>query len=48
MSGRVGLDYAVLFRVLDDRFTDRDEWQSVFEDIQTIEGAALTYFAESH
>lgn len=47
MSGRTGLDYNVLFRVLDTRFPDRAEWQSIFEDVQTIEGEALDFWAES-
>lgn len=47
MAGRTGLDYNILFRVLDDRFKDPVEWQSVFEDLQTIEGEALTFWSES-
>lgn len=46
MAGREGLDYNVLFRILDDRFKDCDEWQSAFADVQVIEDEALCVFAE--
>lgn len=47
MAGRSGLDYNVLFRVLDDQFDDKAEWQSVFDDIRVIEDEALTVWSES-
>lgn len=41
MSGATGLDYNVLFRLLDMRYSDREEWQQAFEDLQLLESAAL-------
>lgn len=45
--GREGLDYNVLFRFLDDRFTEKDEWQSAFADVQMLEIEALNLFGEA-
>jgi hypothetical protein len=44
VGGRTGLDYNVLFRLLDDRQLERPEWQQLFRDVQFIEGEALTFF----
>ena len=41
MAGATGLEYLVLFRLLDRRFGDSDEWDGVFEDIRVMESAAL-------
>lgn len=45
--GREGLDYNVLFRFLDDRFPEKDEWQSAFADVQMLEIEALNLFGEA-
>lgn len=43
MSGPVGLDYNVLFRLLDDEAgSDREFWYELLEDISIMEGAAIT------
>lgn len=41
MSGATGLEYLVLFRLLDRRFRDAEEWQNAFDDIRVMESAAL-------
>lgn len=39
--GVVGLDYVVLFHEMDRMDLDRDEYDRLFEDIRTMEAAAL-------
>ena len=41
MNGPTGLDYLALFGLLDRRGITGDEFDSVFEDIRTLESAAL-------
>jgi hypothetical protein len=41
MAGPTGLDYAVLPFVLRTRKVPRSEWEQAFEDIRTMEQAAL-------
>lgn len=41
MAGPVGLDYAALFRLLDQRGYSGDEWERMFADVRTLEHAAL-------
>ena len=42
MGGAVGLDYNVLFRLLDDAAeNDRVKWYELFDDVAVMESAAL-------
>ena len=41
MSGPVGLDYNVLFRIMDNLNIPQQEWQDMFEDIRVMESTAL-------
>ena len=41
MSGVVGLDYNVLFRLLDLECQDQDRWKEVFEGVRVMESAAI-------
>lgn len=41
MGGRIGLDYATLFILLDRHGLSGDEWWQAFRDIQAMESAAL-------
>jgi hypothetical protein len=41
MSGPVGLDYNVLFRIMDNLNMPQQEWQDMFEDIRVMESTAL-------
>ena len=42
MAGPVGLDYNVLYRLLDDAAgADRSEWYVLFDDVAVLESAAL-------
>ncbi len=41
MGGPTGLDYNVLFRILDNMGCSRDEWDQLFDDIRVMESAAL-------
>lgn len=48
MSGaRVGLDYAILYRRLDDEYADKDEWKLAYADIRFLEHAALEVMAQN-
>jgi len=47
MSGRTGLDYGVLPQVMRLCGIARAEWPAVFEDIQTLEQAALQQMREN-
>jgi hypothetical protein len=42
MSGPVGLDYNVVFRLLDLQGLPTEEWKRLFEDIRVMESAAMT------
>lgn len=39
--GAIGLDYNVLFRLMDRQGLDGDDWDDMLDDIQTMEHAAL-------
>lgn len=41
MGGATGLDYPVLFTLLDRRCVDQADWDELFGDIQHMEKAAL-------
>jgi hypothetical protein len=42
MAGPTGLDYAVLFRLLDDAAgDDKEMWYELLDDVSVMEGAAL-------
>lgn len=41
MSGPIGLDYNVLFRLLDDADLNKDEWNQTFDEIRVMEASAL-------
>jgi len=41
MSGPTGLDYNVLFRILDSMGLPQDEWNRSFDDIRIMESSAL-------
>ncbi len=41
MGGPIGLDYNVLFRLLDNMGCSEDEWSQNFDDIRVMESAAL-------
>lgn len=46
-GGRTGLDYDVLFKLLDRHdFADATDWNDMFADIRVMELAALELFAE--
>jgi len=40
-NGKTGLDYNVLFRILDDNYQEREAWQQAFNDVRLIEITAL-------
>ena len=40
-GGASGLDYNILFRLMDRMQLDPDEWDFLLEDIRTLESAAL-------
>ena len=42
---KTGLDYAVIFNVLDREFSDKRQWAECFDDIQMMELAALEQMA---
>jgi hypothetical protein len=41
MGGATGIDYSALYPLLDRHASDPDEWNALFEDVQTCERAAL-------
>ena len=41
MSGPTGLDYSVLFRLMDHMGLEGDDWMQMLLDIQVLETAAL-------
>lgn len=40
-SGATGLDYGVLFRLMDEQGLRGDDWAQVFADVQVLEAQAL-------
>jgi Phage related hypothetical protein (DUF1799) len=40
-TGPIGLDYNVVFRLMDDEGMDRREWEDTLESIQCLEAQAL-------
>ncbi|MEW6479781.1 MAG: DUF1799 domain-containing protein [Pseudomonadota bacterium] len=40
-AGATGLDYGVLYPLLDRVTTDPDEWQQLLDDVRVLESAAL-------
>lgn len=47
-SGVTGLDYAVLFRVMDQMGLTGDDWMQVFADIQVMEAQAMEILRASN
>jgi hypothetical protein len=47
MVGAVGLDYAVLFRLLDEEGLTGPEWRDTFEDLRVLEAEALQTMMDS-
>lgn len=45
-SGPTGLDYNVLFRLLDEAGLSGQQWREMFEDIQVLEVHALKTISE--
>ncbi len=41
-NGPTGLDYTVLFRVLDESELSKPEWRQIFSDVRQLEAYALT------
>lgn len=41
MGGPVGLRYEALYPLLDREAQDAEDWQCLFDDVCTLEGAAL-------
>lgn len=41
MSGPVGLDYNVLFRILDIECPSKDDWKVIFDGVRVMESAAM-------
>jgi hypothetical protein len=48
MGGPTGLDYNVLFRVLDSKGLSADDWELSFGDIRIMESAALEAMRQSN
>jgi hypothetical protein len=40
-SGVIGLDYSVLFRLIDNLELSKSEWEQMFNDIRIMESVAL-------
>jgi hypothetical protein len=47
-SGPVGLDYGVLFRLMDEEALSRKDWRQTLDDIQVMEVEALNKMSEAH
>ena len=47
MGGPTGLDYTVLFRLLDQHGLSKEEWSLGFDDIRIMESAALETMRQS-
>jgi hypothetical protein len=41
MGGPIGLDYNVLFRLLDMADLSKEDWEQSFEEVRVMEAAAL-------
>jgi len=41
MNGPTGLDYNVLFRLMDEAKMSPEDWRSTFDDVRVMESAAL-------
>lgn len=46
MGGPTGLRYEAIYPLLDRRYPDSEEWQQAFDDLQTMERAALEAMRE--
>jgi len=46
MSGPTGLRYEAAYPLLDRYYTDSNEWQQAFDDLRTLERAALEAMRE--
>lgn len=46
MGGPTGLDYGVLFRLLDNARLSGDEWDLMFADVRVMEAAAIEAMAK--
>jgi len=42
MNGPIGLDYNILFRLLDQLRLSQEDWQIYFDDVRVMESSALT------
>ena len=47
MSGAAGLRYEAVYPLLDREAQGAEDWQQLFDDLQTLEGAALKQMAEN-
>lgn len=47
MGGPTGLDYGAIYPLLDRISADQSEWMDLFDDIQTLERAALKQMSEN-
>ena len=45
-GGRTGLRYEALYPLLDRMDLPQDEWEDLFDDVRTLEIAALTQMSE--
>jgi hypothetical protein len=48
MGGYIGLDYSPLFELMTRQGLSGQEWQDMFDDIQTLEAAALEQIRKNH
>ena len=48
MGGYIGLDYGPLFELMTRQGLSGQEWQDMFDDIQTLEAAALEQIRKNH
>lgn len=47
MGGPTGLRYEALYPLLDREAKDGEDWQQLFDDLQVLEGAALTQISDN-
>ncbi len=47
MGGPTGLRYEAIYPLLDREAKDGEDWQQLFDDLQTLEGAALKQMSEN-
>ena len=47
MSGATGLRYEAVYPLLDREAQGAEDWQQLFDDLQTLEGAALKQMSEN-